>query len=621
MKQSDYDSLLRQGYTEEEIAVALDEISRFIVSSEPLGPNRDDRGVRVRDANGVERKTSSIMMGYNRANISLENGDYVSWQETEEALNKALESADQEQVLIAKRTGKKISPPELVEAIFKEAVKHSLHLEATDKITNQTAYQMAVQDEGKVYPKGISMLGNGNLQLPSGEYVSLNEFREALRQYVKMTKEPIVDPIPPKMPDPTPIKPPSPEPQPSQDPIPRVHEPEPSKDREKVHRVIKRYYKKASLIPLVIGATALIISGFGRNQDIQEMTRQSIMDYQVGVVEQLDETFETSEDALRRLLTEEFSTGEKVTTSAGTPYYASSDHAYGGDNASGTFGSPIRPTGDYNIDGYSILSGGKIVRQEWRPGMDLLQTLEEVSRDTNTPLEQLEPMIHLGGPVSGWVNVMDLFPEEEKTPQVIAQRVVIDREHEYSGTIENFQGDFITVGDDEESVTLKVTDDDGNLLQPGSVVKGSDGKDYRLSELSVEETEILDVQGSEIERGISWSVHNIALEEALAIAAMTAAATYLSSKIKRKEMVDMTDSEIDDLTHDAEERFKKSREDFAGESAFVAAVENITEKSIVPPQKPREQLRDDLINHEITVEDIEQMGPDDYDNSKGGVRK
>ena len=95
MKQSDIEQLKRIGYTEEEIRVALGEVSKIDLypqEKEALGEKRDDRTVYVTPQNGEEQKTSSIMMGYNKQGIALENGSYVSFEEVSAALKSALSS-------------------------------------------------------------------------------------------------------------------------------------------------------------------------------------------------------------------------------------------------------------------------------------------------------------------------------------------------------------------------------------------------------------------------------------------------------------------------------------------------------------------------------------------------
>ena len=209
---NEYEELKKQGYTEEEIELMLDNVSRMTISDQPLGPGRDDRGVTVTDSTGLSKKTSSIMMGYNKQGIQLENGEYVSWEEVKTVLTDTLQLDEEDVVYICKKTGKIVEPPEIVEAIFNESIgKAYFTQQQTDKLPNQQAAQVALHVDGKTYPKGLEMLGNQGLQLPSGEYVSKEEIELALQDYVRLRKGSIIAPPYPPTPPLPPIGPDEPE--------------------------------------------------------------------------------------------------------------------------------------------------------------------------------------------------------------------------------------------------------------------------------------------------------------------------------------------------------------------------------------------------------------------------
>lgn len=141
MKQSDIEKLIKQGYSIEEIRVALNGLSTIALSPQEkkaLGEGRDDRTVYVTPQNGEEKKTSSIMMGYNKQGIELENGEYVNFDEVSEAINKELQADEPNIVYVSKKTGKKIAKPEVIEELFKDviAVSNGKILESNqEKIT------------------------------------------------------------------------------------------------------------------------------------------------------------------------------------------------------------------------------------------------------------------------------------------------------------------------------------------------------------------------------------------------------------------------------------------------------------------------------------------------------
>jgi len=290
MNRSEYEELIEKGYTEEEIKVSLDDVSRMEISDSPLGPGREDRGVTVRDAEGIEKKTSSIMMGYNKQGIVLENGQYVSWEEVELAINETLSNNKENTVCICKKNGKRIEPAAIVEDILERSIEKTyLTRETSDKISNQQAAEVSIHEGEKEYPKGIEMLGNNGIQLPDGKYVSRQEIELALQDYIILTGpepvitppvEPVISPIEPVISPVQPVIPPMEPIQPTDEVIPQKEEPKeeikPSRKNE-VFKVIKRIYHEMSWVPLAVGIIAEVIAGFGKEDVIskQEIMRKA----------------------------------------------------------------------------------------------------------------------------------------------------------------------------------------------------------------------------------------------------------------------------------------------------------------------------------------------------------
>lgn len=86
-------------------------ISKINLSSAPMrnNPKRDDRAVHLTDKNGNSMKTSRLMMGYNKQNIELENGDYLNIDEFMNALKQYLSEQSENTNIVAKKTGKVVS--------------------------------------------------------------------------------------------------------------------------------------------------------------------------------------------------------------------------------------------------------------------------------------------------------------------------------------------------------------------------------------------------------------------------------------------------------------------------------------------------------------------------------
>ena len=132
------------------------------------------------------------------------------------------------------------------------------------------------------------------------------------------------------------------------------------------------------------------------------------------------------------------------------------------------------------------------------------------------------------------------------------------------------------------------------------IVNGSNGKKYRLQNISLESN--LKTTEKDVYTGkhLTWSIHNVSKEFALLSAAAATMFTLLSNR-ERKEMVTMTSSQIDYLVRTAREKFEN-------ESEFQRAVTTITNKSIDEELTASETLKHDLISQNITVEDINSLG-------------
>ncbi|MBE6138387.1 MAG: hypothetical protein E7173_01410 [Firmicutes bacterium] len=564
---SEYERLKKAGYTEEQIQLELSRLSQIKIGDDhSLGEHRSDKSAVVIDSTGLEQKTSSIMMGYNKNGIVLENGEYVSSTEVEQALASELSHNGEDVVYICTKTGKKLSQSDLIEAVIKHATrKHStLSLTADSTIKNQDSARVTIHDtkSGSDYDKGIFMLGNKGIQLPNGEYVLEREIKEALEQYVILT---------PKK-------------------IPETKSPE-------VYEVIKRLFRKYSWIPMLIAEIIIILKGFGYDDQLIDkyMTeRYTSASGQVSMVHELtdEEVRRTTHQGIVQL-----KTGETIELDKGIGYYASSDHKYGGNDRKGVIGNSLRPEGDYNIDYFSIIHNGKIVKVVYQKGVRLEDVIRETSEELNVSIEELEAWMHAGGPVSGWISIDDVVASRvEKYGETI--RTKIDKENRLNGYSENFDGKTITFNNGDKEVTITVVDQDGNLLKSGAIVAGSDGEKYCIDSLTLEEKEkTTTVQVNEGKK-LNWSVHNIGLDFALATAGIGLIATIFTKRTK-KETTTMTDEQIYDF-------IAKKKQEFAETSEFQRAVETVIRKK--PTVSYEQALRDELVNQNITLEDVEKMG-------------
>lgn len=587
MKMTDIEQLKRQGYKEQEINVVLDVLSKLSISKqefESLGKNRDDRSVFVTGNDGKTMKSSSIMMGYNKENIKLENGDYVSINDFVKSLENELSLDSNDTVYGCTKTGKIVNLADLKIDLLKESIINSyLNLSSTNAIKNQDAMKISIQNKknNQEVSKGILMLGNQKLKLPNGDYVLLTDIERAMNDYVKLIPQEEKE------------KSPSTDNNNSSNYNGIIND---KKNSDEKYRVIKRITKKILIIPMLIALLSTLLTGFKLEEKSSTILISSTT--QTATVD-INSLLEKSQQDIIDEVTKkvrDIKTGDKIDVQEGLEYHSSSDYKYGGKNITGTFGKN-NPVGTYNVDYISILHDGKIVHVKYNKDESLGDNLAKVANKFNVSINELESYIHLGGPVSGWVNADDLVKFE--TQKFIREQSTFLEEGENIHDVENnFNGNTITINDNGENVVIKVTDDNGNIIENGSIVIGSNGQKYRIHDIKIEQDFISTQQNISTGKKLSWSLHNINKEYALASAAVATVLT-IASKHEKKDMVTMSKGQIEDLVNETKKKFENS-------SAFSHAVETITNKKVYTSAEM--QLENDLIDKNITVEDIEKLG-------------
>lgn len=584
MKQSDIEKLIKQGYSIEEIRVALNGLSTIALSpqeKEALGEGRDDRTVHITPQNGEEKKTSSIMMGYNKQGIELENGEYVNFDEVSEAINKELQTDEPNVVYVSKKTGKKIAKLEVIEELFKDviAVSNGLKISEDNSIQNQNTARIAIEEyaKNKEHNKGVMMFGNEGIELPNGDYVLISEIESALENYVRMTPSEIIE-----IDEPT-----------------KGQDPKQKPKKEEKYRVIDRIKKKMTIIPIVIAIAGTLATGFKMEPTF---TTEVVQNDRTEAIYMVDELHEKSEqelidEAVERI--QDIKTGDKIQTEEGLEYHESSTYKYGGANKSAEFGGKYREAGEYNVDYISILNDGKIVQVKYNEGESLGENLKETADRLGVSISDLESYIHIGGPVSGWVSTDDLV-KFQVDKSLEDKNVILETNKNIKVENKDFNGSTISIKENGTNVDLKVVDANGNLLKPGSIITGSNGVQYRIQDYNLEQK--LDKEEKQVQTGehLTWSIHNISSEVALLSGAASLIATKLSERDDKK-MVTLTESKINELVGNARQKFEH-------ESEFQKAVDSLVSKKIKPEIAEKANLKDALIDKQITVEDIENLG-------------
>ena len=458
-------------------------ISKINLSSAPMrnNPKRDDRAVHLTDKNGNSMKTSRLMMGYNKQNIELENGDYLNIDEFMNALKQYLSEQSENTNIVAKKTGKVVSIEDFEKQIRTELKATSTLIigKGSKKIKHTKNVGISIKDKKitEVIKKGILFLKKDGLELEHGNYIYIGEIKAALDKYMMQQVQPApsIDPSSaakqtPPTPSPNPvISSPNPiisSPKPEEQPRHPENKPETAKRKNKAKKII---------IATITGITILALS-VGINLD--KLTHKQINDYwkvtgQTKISMEIDEQ---DQQTIDKILEKEL--GDNINVKSGVNYYESSDYKYGGANSQESFGNPERPAGTYKLSSISIIDPdkGEIEGVSYTENTNLYNFTKQVCEEKNLSLNDVEVMLHIDGPVSGWINAKDLSSAKSDS------LVEINHQDEYHIHEKNMGAKLTTEFKTAkgEMVTIKVKDENGNNYQAGTEVKGSDGKIYTI---------------------------------------------------------------------------------------------------------------------------------------------
>ena len=537
---------------------------------------RQDKKVVIYDKNGNGYASSSIMMGYNKKGYVLGDGNFVNADELITAINDAVSRYESGTVIVNKRTEKTLNVNELIE-MLKEA-KGSLILgSASAAIKNQDSATLKIKStDGREANKGVLFLGNHGLKLKTGEYVSLDEFLIALNDYVAVQRI---------------SKPESPISKPVSDSNP-VLEDDISKskpqtndfvsDEPKIVRVTRKYKNKSSIWLAILGCMAVLISGFSKKDNIQTIkvpvdvvssiqyeSEQEILYFEIdGIIY----SYEPSSSTLKRV-TENLTLGDELNVEDGKTFNTNGLETGVSKTMGQEFTREGKYSGNYRITGFALVKDGKVLSYvEDFDGLNdttkLKNIIDQTLEENNLQFDDLQIKVHLGanGDHSrlGWIDISELINADTITDDMIlevANRVSIDK-----GTVENFTGDYITLSN---GVTLKITDEDGNLLSKGSTIIGSDGKEYIINNLFLKnETKTVEAKFTNVRyetkevvtgKSLDWNITDCNL--ALGIVPLLSAAAFAVANKKKNENEQKNPSFFEFENNDEYLKFKKEFED------------------------------------------------------------
>lgn len=482
---NEYENLVKAGYIEAgTLVIKVDDITRIELSPEEIKAAaskqgaRQDKAVVLIDKQGRMKKLSSLMFGYNKGQVQLADGSFANSDDLLAAMEAALTSLEEGTIVVDKK-GNPLNPQDLLRVVEEAAGKVKIG-ERSPKFPNQETRQWSVEGANSdvEHKKGVVFLGRDGTELKPGEYISVDELMAALNEYVIMKPGPVPGEDENKEKEPTSV------------------------------RVTKKYKNKLSRWLILLMVLATLISGFRIKDNVvtveeeveverivMQMTEQKQLSFEVnGVTYEL--TYETLEEAQKRIASD-YEIGEEVALQEGDTLYENS--TLGGQKA--IIGKGLREAGNYAISGVSIVYNGKVFSfyvdlDVSNPGYDIGAFINKTCEENNLNLDDVQIRLHIGNTAdntrTGWIDISELIKEDQVEKQVESKEMVVTAN--YDGVQENFNGSTIEVDTPDGKVTLNIVDSNGNLLAPGSIVVGSDGKEYQIGSLNLSTVEVMQEQ-------------------------------------------------------------------------------------------------------------------------------
>lgn len=563
-----------------DLDVNIDDLSKMIinekaVSPTPTGKKREDKEVILK-VGDKSKRISSIMLGYNKRGIQLENGEYVSEDELMAAIKQEIERQSEDVMIISKKTGKRLND-EAIREIFESAIVASGKISVGpgfDSITNANSNRRIITSAktGKKVSSPVIISRQG-IQLPHGEYVNSQEIQKALQEYIVVGPKTI--PIPSK-----------------------EQEPKQAENKNIVVRIVSKYKPRFIKVLCTVALAAILLSGFSfKNEVVKQPINttavvevvQQELSYKI-VIE--GKTYILNNDSEFVELLEQFEIGK-------TEYQVEKGDTFSEYGNSGTkksigdeFSKEGKEAGYYLINGFAIydrsgnlLSYVEQFGDESSYNTNLKETtnklnsfVEQVLKENpNLTIDDLDIKIHFGSDLDntrlGWVSLEDYI----KDGKIVTSYDNTNKEKvSYEGIIENFNTDYITINNGKENVTINVKDSDGNLIKPGSIVIGSDGQQYIVENLNIkEELKSVVNENGEYEqktvKKIEWNIKNCNLLVGALPITIALAAYLKAKKLNQQAEKEVSHKEFDDETdyEKFKSEFEKKKAKYETKSKFA----------------------------------------------------
>ncbi len=307
-------------------------------------------------------------------------------------------------------------------------------------------------------------------------------------------------------------------------PIPVTKTPQTKNERR---GILRRRHSRFRLWPLVVSAVMTIAAGLGfsgsKGKNVEKQIDQTSASY--SVMQQVnEEVLENPEDAVKRVV-DELKTGDTVEIPKGTEYFESSYHNHndGGDRQ-GYIGNDLRQDGEYKIEYISIFYDGVNKDIVYDEGVNIQQEIENVANSLGVAPQELEVHVHIGGPVTGWIDYNDYVKNvtEDEKPDLQKINVHVVDGQQVKGHEDDFDGIISFVDENGNNATINFKKSDGSYYKVGDLVTASNGETYRVDAFDIKTSSTTQVKkGVDGKRKLNWKLSNINLLEALLAAGVS----------------------------------------------------------------------------------------------------
>lgn len=431
-------------FKETPIEYSGEDASNIEVTPGKAMEHADNYRTRVSNSDGQSRVSSNIITKKG----GFEEGTYVSKEEFVSGMKDYLSQNGDDTEVVFRETGRVVSEQQIAEMLGDVEGKTFIDVSGqSPHITNQDTAAFRVKGDTFTGYRRAFMFGNEGFHLPDGHYVPMEELQSVLSRF--SIKTPQIEEI--------------------------------SSVIEKTFELVEDGDSKKKYLWLL--SLLLLLLGFGKDgKEIKTITTEDIetLTYLFKLIK-YEDIYETDEEVVSRLLSE-VEIGKEVEANEGVTYYHESDRAT---KISAEFGGKFRDPGKYNVEAISLVDkDGNILEVAREDGVNLVEFVKEVAKKYGVNESDLTLMIHLNGPVSGWVDAKDLIEHMSMDDNRQVSKTVEVESGTYTGTIGKDTKYLEITNDDGSTVRIDLCDKDGNYYKKGDVVTGSDGNQYVIDDIA-----------------------------------------------------------------------------------------------------------------------------------------